>query len=238
MGAKNESYISLVLIRMFNVLIFFFFCFSYRYETLTSHIRYSSIVRRWFAQHTLLNPPTRLGEYILVAPAPEVRAVFVKLVVFFCHFALHDDPIPGFEGTNLCEQILISVLKLLNSEVSEHGKHLPHYFTLFSMYAGLGVAEKHQLIKLNVPAIFMRVALDEGPGPPIKYQYPELSKLHQVVSHLVRCTDVSEQSSIGQDPDGTSKSKLPNKFIEPSLKPSDLMPLSPDAAELLFGRQR
>lgn len=129
-------------------------------------------------------------------------------------------------------------MKLLNSEVSEHGKHLPHYFTLFSMYAGLGVAEKHQLIKLNVPAIFMRVALDEGPGPPIKYQYPELSKLHQVVSHLVRCTDVSEFNSVGGQEDGNTKIKLPNQFIEQSLKPSELMPLSAEAEELLFGRQR
>lgn len=115
---------------------------------------------------------------------------------------------------------------------------MPHYFTLFSMYAGLGVAEKQQLIKLNVPAIFMKVALDEGPGPPIKYQYPELSKLHQVVSHLVRCTDVSEYNSGGQEDGNPTKIKQPNKYIEQSLKPNELMPLSPEAEELLFGRQR
>ena len=37
----------------------------------------------------------------------------------------------------------------------------------------------------------MLVALDEGPGPPIKYQYAELGKLYSVVSQLVRCCDVS-----------------------------------------------
>lgn len=44
----------------------------------------------------------------------------------------------------------------------------------------------------------MLVALDEGPGPPIKYQYAELGKLYAVVSQLVRCCDVSArmQSSI------------------------------------------
>lgn len=44
----------------------------------------------------------------------------------------------------------------------------------------------------------MLVALDEGPGPPIKYQYAELGKLYTVVSQLVRCCDVSSrmQSSI------------------------------------------
>lgn len=61
-----------------------------------------------------------------------------------------------------------------------------------------GLAEKSQLLKLNVPATFMLVALDEGPGPPIKYQYAELGKLYTVVSQLVRCCDVSSrmQSSI------------------------------------------
>ena len=48
------------------------------------------------------------------------------------------------------------------------------------MYASLGAAEKTQLLRLNVPATFIQVALDEGPGPPIKYQYAELSKLYQV----------------------------------------------------------
>ena len=68
----------------------------------------------------------------------------------------------------------------------------PHY----SYHTGL--AEKTQLLKLNVPATFMLVALDEGPGPPIKYQYAELGKLYTVVSQLVRCCDVSSrmQSSI------------------------------------------
>lgn len=121
------------------------------------HIRYSSAVRRWFAANVLLAPVSRLGEYILVAPSPEVRTVFVKLVVFFCHFAINDEPLPNIEGTNLCEQILIAVLNLLRSEVAEHGKHLPHYFSLFSMYAGLGVQEKRQLLKVKEYA-FIHIA--------------------------------------------------------------------------------
>lgn len=67
-----------------------------------------------------------------------------------------------------------------------------------SFTSSTGLAEKSQLLKLNVPATFMLVALDEGPGPPIKYQYAELGKLYTVVSQLVRCCDVSSrmQSSI------------------------------------------
>jgi hypothetical protein len=36
------------------------------------------------------------------------------------------------------------------------------------------------LLKLNVASLLMSVALDDGPGPPIKYQYAELGKLYQV----------------------------------------------------------
>ena len=58
--------------------------------------------------------------------------------------------------------------------------------------------QRQHLLRLDVVSIFMQIALDEGPGPPIKYQYPELGKLYAVVSHLVRCCDVSErcQSSL------------------------------------------
>ena len=55
------------------------------------------------------------------------------------------------------------------------------------------ILQKLQLLKLQVPAQFMMVALDEGPGPPIKYQHAELSKLYSVVSQLVRCCDVSQR---------------------------------------------
>ncbi|XP_059219639.1 probable ubiquitin carboxyl-terminal hydrolase FAF isoform X3 [Stomoxys calcitrans] len=202
------------------------------YDTLSHHIRFSSAVRKWFASNALLSPPTRLGEYILIAPSPEVRTVIVKLVVFFCHFAINDEPLAGYEGNNLCEQILISVLKLLKCEVADHGKHLPHYFSLFSMYVGLGIHEKQQLLKLNVPVIFMQVALDEGPGPSIKYQYPELSKLHQVVSQLIRCSDIADRCQ-SSNPNARP---LPNPYKDTSISYEDLMPLSPECVDILFNR--
>ncbi len=83
-------------------------------------------------------------------------------------------------GKTLSDHLLQTVLALLWMEVSEHGRHLQQYFSLFVMYASLGVAEKAQLLRLGVPATFIQVALDEGPGPPIKYQYAELAKLYQV----------------------------------------------------------
>lgn len=96
----------------------------------------------------------------------------------------------------------------------------------------LGIQEKAQLLKMNVPATFMSVALDEGPGPAIKYQFAELSKLNQVVSCLVRCCDVSFkcQSSAGGP-------VLPNPYRDLSCH-DYIMQLPPQASEILFGRTR
>lgn len=98
------------------------------------------------------------------------------------------------------------------------------------MYANQGLQEKAQLLKMNVHATFMSVALDEGPGPAIKYQYTELGKLNLLVSCLVRCCDVSSkcQSSNGNPP-------LPNPYADPTCT-EYIMPISPQAAEILFNR--
>lgn len=42
-----------------------------------------------------------------------------------------------------------------------------------------------------MPAQFISVALDEGPGPPLRSPYADLSKLYSVVGILVRCCDVT-----------------------------------------------
>lgn len=88
------------------------------------------------------------------------------------------------------------------------------------------------LLQLNVPVIFMQVALDEGPGPSIKYQYLELSKLHQVVSHLIRCSDISDKCQSSNQ----NARPLPNIYKEPSISYDDLIPLSPECIDILFNR--
>lgn len=109
------------------------------------------MVRRWFAEHGLLSVPGRLSEYILVAPTPELRTMFVKLIVFVCHFAINDEPLQSIQiqADSLCEQILLHVLYLLKSDVPDNGKHLAQYFALFTMYASLNVQQKQQLLKVN-----------------------------------------------------------------------------------------
>lgn len=57
------------------------------------------------------------------------------------------------------------------------------------MYVCIVIFQKIQLLKLNVPATFMLVAIDEGPGPSIRFA--ELGKLYAVVSQLLRSCDAS-----------------------------------------------
>jgi ubiquitin carboxyl-terminal hydrolase 9/24 len=146
------------------------------YEALTQHLRYSRQVRAWFCQKVLFAHPSRFCEYILECPTAEVRTAFVRILVFVAHFSLNDGPSPvptilqqpnqpvEAIGNTLSDHLLQTVLSLLWLEVPEHGRHLSQYFSLFVMYASLGLSEKTQLLKLNVPSTFIQVALDEGPG--------------------------------------------------------------------------
>lgn len=51
--------------------------------------------------------------------------------------------------------------------------------------------QRKLLLHLSVPSLFIAVALDEGPGPPLRSPYADLSKLYAVVGILVRSCDVS-----------------------------------------------
>ncbi|KAM7041448.1 LOW QUALITY PROTEIN: ubiquitin carboxyl-terminal hydrolase 9X-like [Molossus nigricans] len=205
------------------------------YDVLCILLRHSKNVHFWFAHNVLFNVSNRFSEYLLECPSAEVRGAFAKLTVFLAHFSLQDGPcsssfsFPGpsskaCDNISLSDHLLRAVLNLLRREVSEHGHHLQQYFNLFVMYANLGMAEKTQLLKLSVPATFMLVSLDEGPGPPIKYA--ELGKLYSVVSQLIRCCNVLiMQSSINGNP------PLPN----PNLS-QPIMPIQQNVADILFGR--
>lgn len=171
------------------------------YEALLGPLRFSKEARFWFGQRVLLEHPQRFCEYLLQCPSAEVRSAFVKILVFLAHMSLSDGPCPfpltvtssptsmttgtatvstSNNDVTLADHIFQSVLSLLSKEVADYGRHLSQYFNLFLVYAALGAAEKAQLLRLNVLSTFMTVALDEGPGPPIKYQYAELGKLYQV----------------------------------------------------------
>lgn len=116
------------------------------------------------------------------------------------------------------------------------------------MYAALGIPERAQLLKLNVHTTFMQVAIDEGPGPAIKYQYPELSKLHQVVITLIRCCDIVALNFNSENvenvilADGKSHSiktdkvpPLPNPYGDPAYS-DPIIQLNQKAEDLLFKR--
>lgn len=92
--------------------------------------------------------------------------------------------------------------------------------------------------QLNVPVLFMKVAMDDGTGPSIKYQYPDLGKLHHVVSLLVRSMDVSSRCRSAIN----GSSPLPNKYCE--LRYADeggsrkcpLIPMPEECIDFLYNR--
>ncbi|KAK0066423.1 ubiquitin carboxyl-terminal hydrolase FAF-X isoform X1 [Biomphalaria pfeifferi] len=213
------------------------------------HLRTTKNVRSWFALNVLFKNPNILTEYLLECPSSEVRSTFVKIFVILANNTLLDGPCPNViaslsvanaqldPNATLSDHLIVAALSLLKKDISEHGRHLQQYFHLFLLYLNMSpntdinLKIKLQLLKLRVPHQFMLVALDEGPGPPIKYQYAELSKLYSVVSQLVRCCDVSQrcQSSIANQP------PLPNPHGDP-LCPKPLMPIQHPVAEILYGR--
>lgn len=77
----------------------------------------------------------------------------------------------------------------------------------------------------------MQVLLDESPGPSIKYQYPDVSKLHQVVATLVRSSDVS-----GRCQSSNQMPVRPNVYAQQNVPPENLYPLSNETQELIFNR--
>ena len=60
--------------------------------------------------------------------------IFLFPCIYFCFLT-------GDSKTVLSEYILRAVLKLLQKEVPENGRHLHQYFSFFWMYAGLGTVE-------------------------------------------------------------------------------------------------
>ncbi|KAK3596917.1 hypothetical protein CHS0354_031696 [Potamilus streckersoni] len=210
------------------------------YEALNFHLRLNKNVRSWFTHSVLFPYPNRFSEYLLECPSSEVRSAFCKIIVCLAHYSLQDGPVapPLVQGlyagqvadpsATQSDHLLMAILQLLKKEVSDHGRNLQQYFHLFLMYANLGLPERSQLLRLNVPAQFMSVALDEGPGPPIKYQYAELTRLYSVVSLLIRCCDVSSRCH-----SSTNGEPLPNPHgdVQPSL-----LPIQPQVAEMLFSR--
>lgn len=117
----------------------------FRCDVLCLHLRASPAIRSWFAHNMLFNHMNRFCEYLLSCPSNEVRSAFIKIIVLLTHFSINDRPSPPPPAFNnndpsmsLSDHILWALLELLQREVSEHGRHLPQYCTVFHMYASQG----------------------------------------------------------------------------------------------------
>ncbi|CAG0917225.1 unnamed protein product [Notodromas monacha] len=230
-------------------------------DILSTALKHSRRAREFLAYNVLLSPMlTRkavMCEFLLECSTQEVRSAFGKLIAALAHACLVIDgsqvihiakkpiesssseigspedfaavPLTG-EMTNTF--LLKACLSMLDKEVPEHGRNLSQYFGLFHHYAMLGTKDKLQLLKLDVPRLFMQIATDEGPGQPIKYQFADLGKLFSTVSLLVRSCDVS--SHCQSAPNSKTVKPLDNEYAEGE----PVMQVPPSIVELLYSKQQ
>lgn len=200
------------------------------YEALHPYLMFSAKIRRWFMETVFCQHKERFSEFLLECPSTEIRSVFAKMITFLCWVSNKDSPFEVEVTTNagmekamhqFSEIALNNLLQLLKKEVSDHSRHLNQYFQVFLNYANKGPYERQQLIRLGVPSLFIAVSLDEGPGPPMRSPYTDLTKLYATVSILVRCCNVTPlQKSLHQD-----KEPLANPYADTELTlslPNDL----------------
>lgn len=134
------------ILRLFQISIFKYpDTFSLRCDIICSHLRNGPLIRSWFAHNMLFAHMQRFCEYLLSCPSNEVRSAFMKIIVLLMHFSVNDGPSlppPGLPApdpsASLSDHMLVALLSLLQREVSEHGRHLPHYCSVFHMYASQG----------------------------------------------------------------------------------------------------
>jgi hypothetical protein len=97
---------------------------------------------------------------------------------------------------------------LLKRDINEQGKHLIQYFQFFNYYAIFGITECFHMIKLDIPLQLIQFSLDESSNTQSntisRHQYCDLTKLFCIVSTLLRCYDVSENSSSSEAVTSTS----------------------------------
>ncbi|KAL5475916.1 hypothetical protein EMCRGX_G025794 [Ephydatia muelleri] len=245
-SANTESHEELLMLCVKLVTTFLFHC-GFRtkkslrgpanewFEALQPYLLYSAKIRRWFVENVFLHHTERFSEYLLESPSVEVRNVFAKLIPVLCH-RTNADPtfeveivVKGkFAHSLFSELALNNLLQLLKKEVPDYSRHTPQYFQVFQTYASKGRAERQQLISLGVPSLFIATSLDEGPGPPLRSNYTDLTKLHSVVAQLVKCCDLSplQRSAI------EGKTPLPNPYQDYEL----IIPLPNDLYHWLFER--
>ncbi|XP_063547239.1 probable ubiquitin carboxyl-terminal hydrolase FAF-X isoform X2 [Cydia strobilella] len=192
------------------------------HDILCQHLRCSQVVRSWFATD-LFKHPHRLCDYLLSCPSAEVRVVFMKIIVLLAHFSIQDPPVNSGYGswasrdevTSLSDQVLTAARALAapHHADSQAHRHLPLLFNLFHAYSVLGNNERHQLLRLRILDIVLSVCMDDSSSSLGKYQYPESAKIHQLVSLLVRCCDVSARCQSANVAEGAPP--LPNPFCDP-----------------------
>ncbi|UJR08730.1 hypothetical protein I4U23_012987 [Adineta vaga] len=195
-------------------------------DLITHCLRYSRQARQYYTEEVLFKHPNRFHEYLMDCTSPEVRNAFGRILVTLASYSRQDEQdIDGLiVEMTVEEKILNNVLRLLKKDGPDSVKMSAQYFQFFINYSSQGRYECEQLIRLNVPIIFAKIANDDLSSTSIQ-RYGEPSKLSIILATLIRCFDVSILCQSNQS-DGkilpnpyhtynnTPVCPVPNEFID------------------------
>ncbi|XP_055334947.1 probable ubiquitin carboxyl-terminal hydrolase FAF-X [Paramacrobiotus metropolitanus] len=184
-------------------------------------------VGRWhLSEQVLLKKHKRIFEYLVECPSQEIRSAVMRLLGHLIFYSRVDCPCPpstlqaaynvGYkfpqEITSLGDLILSCCVSLLEwKETGDNVRQLGQYFGMFHNLATSGAEQKEVLLRLRVPEIFIRLAVDDMPVSIFKHNFTngENSKLYTTIAHLVRSIDFSEFSVSCNDVEA-----LPNPYVD------------------------
>ncbi|CAF3335952.1 unnamed protein product [Rotaria socialis] len=207
-------------------------------ELIVHCIRWSRKARYYLAEEVLFKYPTRFQEYLIDCTSAEIRNAFGKMLVALANHSRQDEEITNIPTEDIKnyltveESILNHVLRLLKKEMPDNVKMLTQYFQFFVNYSSLGRHECEQLIRLNVPTLFVNLANDDNTSSSCSTlpRYGEPAKLFVILSTLIRCFDIS----IYCKPRQPETDLLPNPYYTHENSPICSMP--EHMADIIFKR--
>ncbi|CAF0941972.1 unnamed protein product [Adineta ricciae] len=207
-------------------------------ELIIHCLRWSRKARYYLAEEVLFKHPSRFQEYLIDCTSAEIRNAFGKMLVALASHSRQDEQTTDISTDDIKtyltveESILNHVLRLLKKEMPDNVKMLTQYFQFFVNYSSIGRHECEQLIRLNVPTLFVNLANDDSSSSSCSTlpRYGEPAKLFVILSTLIRCFDVSSHCRSRQ----SDAALLPNPYYTQDNDP--ICPMPQQMADIIYKR--
>ncbi|OQV21507.1 putative ubiquitin carboxyl-terminal hydrolase FAF-X [Hypsibius exemplaris] len=206
-------------------------------EALSKLLVQSASARHFFTEHVLFKHSKRMVEFLLECPNQDVRNGFARILAHVASHGHGDRPCPpsairaanlvGYhfptEPESLEDLIILACMSLTQrKDFSDHSRQISNFFQLFNLINSGGLDQVRTLIRLGLPELLIRIAIDEVPYSLFKYNaHHELGKLFSLVCTLVLHIDFSDTRSTSEtDPEGGFIAPNPFALEQPSHVPA------------------